>query len=1131
MATVYLADDIRHQRKVAIKVVRPEISAATGSDRFLREIRLAARLHHPNILPLYDSGDADGQLYYVMPVAEGESLRNKLDREKNLSVGDAVRLAGEVATALDYAHRHEVVHRDIKPENILLHEGHALIMDFGIGKAFSTAATGATLTQLGLVVGTPAYMSPEQAGGEPNLDGRTDLYSLGCVLYEMLVGEPAFTGATVQAVIAKRFREDPPDATVARPSIPRAVAEVTRKLMARETDDRYATGAEVVEALTRSVTPVTGTATYAHAERPGTRLPWVAVLSIASRDPSLADLAEGLADDITAGLSRFSHLQVVARQSAANVPVGTDIRRVGEALGARYLVEGTLRKSGNTMRLGAQLVDAQTGTHLWAETFDRDLGATTIFALQDELTDRIVATVADPFGVLVRVMAQPLIEKRVEDLSATELVLRLYSHNQHLTPGEHARLRSGLELALQREPNHADAWAALATVYWGEQMHGLNPLPEPMERARIAAQRAVQIDATCQPAWEALAEVQYFSGDVSAFRQSAERVLALNPRNASALAIMAMLIAYSGEWERGHDLVQRAMALNPHHAGWFHFVSSHYHFKKGNYEASLAAVKRVNMPDFPWSYSNIAYVSAELGLWAEAGAAVLEMQRRFPAIAAGLTSGAGFGAWFQDKEFVTRTSAAWQKALAGPQAATESRVQSIAVLPFANMGADAEDAYFADGITEEIINVLSQLDGLRVAARTSCFAFKGKDEDLRVVGEKLGVRHVLEGSVRKAGTRVRITAQLVGAADGYHLWSERYDRELTDIFAVQDELANAIAAKLQVSLLPGSAAPREGPRNLEAYQLLLKGRALIWQRGRAILDAIPVLERAVKLDARLVDAHALLGDAWRLKWLYGMAPSAETIPHALAAIERARELDRDNPQALAALANIRVLHDRNREEALALSARALARDPRFVQAMCERAVWLALSLDASPGFQGESVRDVQIAREIDPLNSWAASVAAFVLVAAGRIEEAVDASRQAVALDPEAFTGRWTLVWSLSALGHDEEALAEAEIALSMSGRNPRILTEMAAVHARRGNRTAVEKILAELRRRRETSFIEWSVLGAVAAAAGLRDEARSLVARGIAEHEPYTQFARSPAWAAFRADPEGEAMLREQGY
>jgi serine/threonine-protein kinase len=207
MATVYLADDLRHHRKVAIKVVRSELAAGMGPERFLREIQLAARLHHPNILPLYDSGDAEGNLYYVMPVAEGESLRTRLEREKQLAVSDAVRLSAEVAGALDYAHRHEVVHRDIKPENILLHEGHALVTDFGIGKALSSAAESASLTATGLAVGTPAYMSPEQAGGEPNLDGRSDLYSLGCVLYEMLAGEPPFTAP---------FRADPEGAAMLR---------------------------------------------------------------------------------------------------------------------------------------------------------------------------------------------------------------------------------------------------------------------------------------------------------------------------------------------------------------------------------------------------------------------------------------------------------------------------------------------------------------------------------------------------------------------------------------------------------------------------------------------------------------------------------------------------------------------------------------------------------------------------------------------------------------------------------------------------------------------------------------------------------------------------------------------------
>src|SRR2546426_874728 len=209
MATVYLAQDLKHHRRVAIKVLKPELVAALGPERFLQEIEIAAGLTHPHILPLYDSGEATGLLYYVMPYVEGETLRNRLDRAGQLPVAEAVQITREVADALSHAHRHDVVHRDIKPENILLEAGHAVVSDFGIARAI-TAAAGRNLTETGIALGTPGYMSPEQASGGGPIDGRSDVYSLACVLYEMLAGEPPYTGASAQVVIAKRFTDPVP---------------------------------------------------------------------------------------------------------------------------------------------------------------------------------------------------------------------------------------------------------------------------------------------------------------------------------------------------------------------------------------------------------------------------------------------------------------------------------------------------------------------------------------------------------------------------------------------------------------------------------------------------------------------------------------------------------------------------------------------------------------------------------------------------------------------------------------------------------------------------------------------------------------------------------------------------------
>ena len=314
MATIYLAHDHKHGREVAIKVLRPDLAETLGRERFLREIQLAARLNHPNILPLYDSGEASGCLYFVMPVMAGQTLRDRLSSGPPLSVDEAVRIGMEVADALDYAHRHDIVHRDIKPENILLHEGHAVVADFGIGKALvaASSATGVMFTQAGVTVGTPAYMSPEQATGG-DLDGRSDLFALGCVMYEMLTGEIAFTGPSAHAVISRRFAYSPPPITDSHPEIPAVVGETVSRLLQPSADDRFASGAHVVAALRGQQTPAVATASVApdRARRDSS----IAVLPFTnlSADPDNQYFSDGLTEELITDLSGVKALHVISR--------------------------------------------------------------------------------------------------------------------------------------------------------------------------------------------------------------------------------------------------------------------------------------------------------------------------------------------------------------------------------------------------------------------------------------------------------------------------------------------------------------------------------------------------------------------------------------------------------------------------------------------------------------------------------------------------------------------------------------------------------------------------------------------------------------------------------------------------
>ena len=716
MATVYLAHDIKHDRDVAIKVLRDDVAASVGRERFLREIQLAAKLSHPHILPLYDSGDADGTLFYVMPVVQGQSLRDRLDAQRQLPLTEAVRIASEVAGALDHAHRLGIIHRDIKPENILLQNGHVLVADFGIGKAISDAP-GDTLTQAGMSVGTPAYMSPEQAVGE-QVDGRSDLYSLGCVLYEMLVGEPPFTGPTVQAVIAKRFVQTPVDVTALRDGIPRPVARALQQTLARTPIDRFETAALFADAL------------------------------------SMAE--------------------------------------------------------------------------------------------------------------------------------------------------------------------------------------------------------------------------------------------------------------------------------------------------------------------------------------------------------------------------------AHQEAPAAPE-------KSLAVLPFTSLSRDPEDEFFADGVTEEILNALAQIPGLRVAGRSSSFSFKGRNEDLRSVGAKLGVATILEGTLRRAGTRLRITVQLIDAADGYQLWSERYERVIEDVFAVQDEIAATIAERLRLSLAVGrgAAAGKPPTKSLAAYALYLKGRALLYRRGRSILEALECFKRAVALDASYAQAWAGLADGYTTSAYSGFDEARIAMPLALEAARRALALDPDLAEAHCALACATMLYERDFALAEQEFKRALELNPNYPQA---RAWYGLFFLQWVSGREDEAFAELTRLFELDPLSAYTNVILGFSSISAGRYDAAVGHAQRGVELDPASYLAHWGLLSALHFAGRYEESVGVADKALAMSLRHSWALASLVSAYTAWGKPDEALAVYRELESRSTTVYVQPSMLCRAAADAIGLEEGITIARGAIEDRDPlFVMLARTwPGYATLRTDPRFGELVRQ---
>jgi serine/threonine protein kinase/tetratricopeptide (TPR) repeat protein len=748
-ATVYLARDARHDRRVALKVLNADPGSETGELRFIREIRLLARLQHPNILPLHDSGHVEALLYYLMPYVSGETLRIRMSRERQLSIDAAVRIACEVADALAYAHGQGIIHRDIKPENILLSGGHAVVADFGIARAIDIGGIQ-QLTRTGMGgPGTPAYMSPEQLMGDRELDGRSDTYSLGCVLYEMLVGKPPFAG---KEGFVRRFTETAPRPSASRKDVPAWLDAVMKKMLGRDPADRYATAEDLVRALNTN----------------------------SSHDPA--------------------------------------------------------------------------------------------------------------------------------------------------------------------------------------------PVPS-------------------------------------------------TPK----------------------------------------------------YDPS--------------------------------------------------SSGAAFAA----------NRAAYKPVSREPASVREAQQPSIGVMPFANMSADPENEYFSDGITEEILNALATIPALKVASRTSAFALKGKSLSIAEIGQQLNVKTLLEGSVRRMNRRVRITAQLINTADGYHLWSERYDREVEDVFAIQDEIARTIVERLKVKLTTeqDEALGKRQTENIEAYELYLRGRhcSYRWNISGMMQKALEYFDAALANDPEYALAYHGLADVYSILGLYAFQPPAAVVDKAMSAATRAVELAPDLAEAQTSLGFAQLL-DWDWHGANSSFDRAIEVNQRYAQAHTFRA-WLFSTLDRP----AEAAEDVGVGMTLDPFLPATSGVAALIAYHGRRYDEAIRESERALERDPTSALSLLCISLAHAAKGAYKEAILHAERGVGLSPGVNFLRGVLGVVYAMAGETTAARQVLGDLLERSKRTYVGPTLISWIYSHLGERDRAFEWLVKGYEQRDCTLAFGlRVPLYDVIRDDPRFGSLLKRLG-
>ena len=805
---------------------------------------------------------------------------------------------------------------------------------------------------------------------------------------------------------------------------------------------------------------------------------WVAVLPFkySGGNADLTALADGMTEEIVTGLSRFSYLRVIAIGSTSRYAnQAVDIRSAGKELGARYVMEGSLRQAGARLRVAVQLVDTTSGAHLWAETYDRAFVPEEIFSLQDDLVPRIVSTVADMHGVLPRSMSEVVRLKAADQMSPYEALLRSFGYNERFTPEDLAEVRTCLERAVQQAPGNAECWAMLSLMYANEYGHWDNAAPDSLDRSLRAARTAVEAAPLHSLPYYALAQALFFKREIPAFRVAAERAVSLNPMDGATAAFMGMLIAYAGDWERGCGLSDKGCQLNPNHPGWYRYPAWHDAYRKKDYRKALDVALRLNAPQNYYTHAVLAICYAQLGRMEEARKALRDMLALKPNYAE--VARELHGRWIEP-DLVEQLMDGLRKAgleigdKAGASAAVKASDSGtvrtdegfwVAVLPFKYSGSNADLTALAEGLTEEIVTGLSRFSYLKVISRSSTSRYANESVDVRSAGKELGARYVMEGSLRQAGAKLRLAVQLVDAVSGAHLWAENYERTFSPeaVFELQDDLVPRIVSTVadQNGILTRTMSETLRSKSEDAltpHEAALRAFTYferVTPEEHAVVRRI--LERAVREAPDYADCWAMLSLMYSVEFADGFNPEPNPLDRALAAAERAVHLAATHALGHYALAFVYFL----RKETASFRAeaeKALALNPMDGSVMGILGVLVNCSGELERGCQ-----IVEAAMQLNPNHSalfrWAAFTKAY---AQGNYAEALE---QAVRINmPNYFYAYSARAAALGQLGQREAAEKELRELLAL---RPDFATTVRREYAKWHDSDTVEHMIEGLRK------------------------------------------------------------------